>query len=303
MHKPDLYKHSNELQRRAAKETIDEFSNLLQWREDGRDSLLDIGTGTGDVLMDFLLPILPVNFQRLVGSDSSKEMVEYARQHYAHPKVSFEHFDIENEHDGFRNAEPFDHITSFDCMQWIHNQERALQHMYKLLKPGGDILLGFLIQNPNFDIYKDMSKDRKWAKYMTNVECYISPYQYSKYPDEKCQKLLLSTGFTENHIEIREKFYIYKGIDALKCRCKIIVPIQFIYFQFGDSMLTFHLTGAVTAVNPFISRIPKYEQNEFFDDYLKHMIRMGLTSNNIRKKCTTCRFLAPYRFMIVYAKK
>lgn len=220
MHKAALYKRSNGLQRRDAKQTIDEFSHVLQWREDGCDSLLDIGCGSGDVTIDFLLPIVPDNFQRLVGVDLSEEMVEFARQQYPHPRITFDKFDLglDMEKQSFQNVEPFDHITSFYCLHWVQNQERAVQNMFKLLKPDGDMLLVFLAQNPIFEIYKQMSQSKKWSKYMTDVDRFISPYQYSKNPADQFGKLLYSNGFTEYSVEIREKFFVFEGIDLLKSR-------------------------------------------------------------------------------------
>lgn len=220
MHKAALYKHSNGLQRRDAKQVIDEFSHVLQWRSDGCDSLLDVGCGSGDVTIDFLLPILPINFQRLVGADISEEMVEFARQQYPDPRISFDKFDLNTDIDkqSICNAEPFDHITSFYCLHWVQNQERAVQNMYKLLKPDGDMLLVFLAKNPIFEIYKQMSLSKNWAKYMTDVDHFISPYQYSKNPADQFGKILYSSGFTEYSVEIREKFFIFEGIDLLKSR-------------------------------------------------------------------------------------
>lgn len=219
MHKAALYKRSNGLQRRDAKQTIDEFAMTLQWRSDGCDSLLDIGCGSGDVTIDFLLPILPLNFQRLVGVDISEEMVQFARQQYPHPRISFDKFDLSTDIDKQAFCcEPFDHITSFYCLHWVQNQERAIQNMHKLLKPDGDMLLVFLAQNPIFEIYKQMSMSKSWSKYMTDVDRFISPYQYSKNPADQFGKLLYSCGFTEYSVEIREKFFIFEGIDLLKSR-------------------------------------------------------------------------------------
>lgn len=220
MHKAALYKRSNGLQRRDAQQVIDEFGQVLQWRSDGGDSLLDVGCGSGDVTIDFLLPILPLNFQRLVGVDISEEMINFAQQQYPHPRISFDKFDLSTdiEKQSFCNTEPFDHITSFYCLHWVQNQERAVQNMFKLLKPDGDMLLVFLAQNPIFEIYKQMSLSKNWAKYMTDVDRFISPYQYSKNPADQFGKLLYSCGFTEYSVEIREKFFIFEGIDLLKSR-------------------------------------------------------------------------------------
>lgn len=220
MHKAALYQRSNGLQRRDAKQAIEEFSHVFQWRSDGGDSLLDIGCGSGDVMIDFILPILPGNFKRLVGVDLSKEMIDFARKQYPNSRISFDTFDLalDLEKQMLRNTEPFDHITSFYCLHWIQNQEKAIQNMYKLLKADGDMFLVFLAQNPVFDIYKEMSTNKKWSKYMNDVDRFISPYHYTKKPADELGRLLYSNGFTEYSVEVREKFFVFEGVDLLKSR-------------------------------------------------------------------------------------
>lgn len=221
MHKAALYQRSNGLQRRDAKQAIDEFSHVFQWRDDGCDSILDIGCGSADVTIDYLLPILPENYERLIGVDISEEMVNYARQQYPYPRISFDKFDLSVDIDQQpfgKSTEPFDHITSFYCLHWVQNQENAIQNMYKLLKPNGDMLVVFLAQNPIFEIYAQMSQSKKWAKYMTDVDRFISPYQYSNNPADQFGKLLCASGFTEYSVEIQEKLFIFEGIDLLKSR-------------------------------------------------------------------------------------
>lgn len=179
-----------------------------------------MGCGSGDVTIDYILPILPKNFERLIGVDISEQMIRFAREQYPHPKIAFERFDlsIELEKQLLRQVEPVDHITSFYCLHWIQNQEKAAQNIYKLLKPDGDCLLVFLAQNPIFEIYKQMSQSIKWSKYMHDVDRFISPYQYSKNPADDFGQLLYSCGFTEYSVEIREKFFIFEGVDLLKSR-------------------------------------------------------------------------------------
>ncbi|XP_055296490.1 testicular acid phosphatase homolog isoform X2 [Sitodiplosis mosellana] len=79
MNKAVLYQNSNGVQRNDAEQVFNEFSSVWKWRSNGRDTLLDVGCGSGDVTIDLILPFLPDNFERLVECDISDEMVNHAR--------------------------------------------------------------------------------------------------------------------------------------------------------------------------------------------------------------------------------
>lgn len=229
MNKADLYQRSNGLQRRDARQVLEEFSSMLQWRENGRDSVLDVGCGSGDVTIDYLLPLLPMTFSRLVGSDLSEQMIRYARDVYKHPNIEFEKLDISGDVDKFLSTfEPFDHVTSFYCLHWVQNQKKAIQNIFNLLRPEGDCLLVFLANNPIFDVYKRMAESNKWSQYMADVHRFISPYQYSSDPAADFGALLYSVGFTEYSVEVRDKMYTFEGIDLLKSQLNLLVRVIFL---------------------------------------------------------------------------
>lgn len=124
MNQACLYHRANQVQRHDAEQIIKEYFNRLQWRLDGCDSLLDVGSGSGDVLMDFIYTIMPVKFDRIVGSDISPKMINYAKKCYnLQKKCEFRVLDISTDW-GVPNdmKEQFDHVTSFYCLHWIQNQ-------------------------------------------------------------------------------------------------------------------------------------------------------------------------------------
>ncbi|XP_061389669.1 juvenile hormone acid O-methyltransferase-like, partial [Musca vetustissima] len=95
MNNPDLYHEANEVQRHDSAEIFREYFKQFQWRYDGQDSLIDIGSGSGNVLMDLIYPNMPKNFERIVCSDINPNMVDYARQQYGQlKKVEFRVLDI-----------------------------------------------------------------------------------------------------------------------------------------------------------------------------------------------------------------
>lgn len=182
MNKAKLYNRANNLQRRDAELVIEEYGHLLEEHSDDDDSggeadavkkirLLDIGCGSGDVLVDFLLPLIRGS-GHIVGADLSPEMVRFGRERYAKYKdtVSFDQLDIAGDVTAFlQSYEPFDHVTSFYCLHWVQNQQLAMHNVAKLLKPNGNCLLAFIGQMPIFEIYERMARTEKWAEFMHDV--------------------------------------------------------------------------------------------------------------------------------------
>lgn len=127
MNNPKLYRQANALQRQDASEIIEEYFPKLKWHPDGLDSLIDVGSASGDVLMELIYPRMPVASQRIVCSDICAKMVEFARVSYQHlAKSEFRILDIATQLDLPRDLYgQFDHVTSFYCLQLVKDQRYA----------------------------------------------------------------------------------------------------------------------------------------------------------------------------------
>lgn len=209
MNKADLYHQNKNNSIVDSEKALQHLADVLKWRPNCCGAVLDAGCGSGDVTYEVLLPFLPATIERVVGVDISKEMIEFARKKYVHPKLSFLEFnlDVELEKQSFKYVEPFDHIFSFYAIHWIRNQKLCMQNFHKLLRPGGDMFLLFLGQHPAYDVYVEQSKDSRWAKYMTDAGQRMSPYHYSKDPAEELKRLLAECGFKECNVTAEKKFY------------------------------------------------------------------------------------------------
>jgi juvenile hormone-III synthase len=124
MNNPNLYARKNALQRRDVKDVTDEFSEFFNEK---CERVLDIGTGTGDVLRDFIAPRLNPTAE-IIGMDVSEQMVGYATRNNGGKNVKFVLEDIEDRglvSDGgevFR-AGTFDLVTSFFALNHVPDQE------------------------------------------------------------------------------------------------------------------------------------------------------------------------------------
>lgn len=70
-----------------------------------------------------------------------------------------------------------------------------------------------------------------------------------------------------------------------------------------QQFFSFYISGSVKAVNPFLERIAKHEQEAYLDDYIDIVVQKKLALDDIHVNSNTCRFLAPYKLLIAYARK
>lgn len=116
-----LYHTANSLQRRDATDVLNNYLHLVNWRKDGKDVVLDVGCGEGDVTINILQKRLPIGFYSLTGGDLSSEMVDYAKSLYASNKIDFVLMDVMAEPKS-EHINKYDHLFSFNCLHWVQDQ-------------------------------------------------------------------------------------------------------------------------------------------------------------------------------------
>jgi len=268
-----LYAKSNTYQRNAVKNVLDEFAPFLNWRKDGSDTVLAVGCGSGDVTAELILPILPSEFDCLIGCDLSDKMVQHAQQHYSRSKVAFEKLDIRDDVGDFlKKYGPFHHIVSFFCLHWVENKKEAISNIRKLLTPDGDCLLMFLISSNTIAVYDEMSKTQKWSKYMKDIELYIPPHQYVGNPIDDFQQICQSVGFAYSNVQIRESPYFYENYEEYK--------------------------NLYRSISPFLKRVPVNEQEDFVNELTERL----LVKYQEQKYDADC-FVASAKTIVIHAKK
>lgn len=94
--------------------------------------ILDLGCGTGD-----LADLISKRGAKVIGLDSSKEMIETARRKY--PDIQF---DVKSATD-FSYDSPFDAVFSNATLHWVLDYESAVKCIYNTLKPNGRFVAEF----------------------------------------------------------------------------------------------------------------------------------------------------------------
>lgn len=120
MDNPKLYVCGNQLQREKSELVFQHYSNIMNWKIDGTDSLLDIGCGPGDNTVNIVTKLMPMSFHKIVGVDISHNMIKFAQTHHQSNKIQFHQMNIEGD---LMLNEKFDHAISFFCLQWVRDQE------------------------------------------------------------------------------------------------------------------------------------------------------------------------------------
>lgn len=90
------------------------------------EEILDLGCGTGD-----LADKISGKGAHVTGIDSSKEMIEAARQKF--PSIDFEIQSAAS----FSFNKKFDAVFSNAALHWISEKEKVVKQVYECLKPGG----------------------------------------------------------------------------------------------------------------------------------------------------------------------
>jgi len=116
------------------------------------ERILDLGCGTGH-----LTGKIAEAGAQVVGVDRSPEMIEQAREKY--PALRFEVMDAcELSLDG-----SFDAVFSNATLHWIHEPERVIAGITKLLKPGGCFVAEFGGKGNTGELLKAV--ERVWTKH------------------------------------------------------------------------------------------------------------------------------------------
>lgn len=104
----------------------------------------------------------------------------------------------------------------FNILLLFFCDRRAVKNIFDLLRPGGDLLVCFIANNPIYSIYERMMKRSKWKQYMQDAKKYISPYYFCDSPVKEFANILSEAGFDCDLCETVERGYTFPNFKVLK---------------------------------------------------------------------------------------
>lgn len=165
------------------------FSEIDKISFEGNESILDIGTGDGKIA-SIIASKVPRG--KVIGIDSSQEMISYARIHFPRQNLIFE----VGHGMHYKTQERFDLITSFTVLHLMSDPQKAFKLMAELLKPSGRVLLKFPIADGFGKALEQAMQHPKWKEYF--IDFNPGWYFHSK---QEYEKLALNAGLNVKHIE------------------------------------------------------------------------------------------------------
>jgi trans-aconitate methyltransferase len=192
-------------------------SNQYEWAKElipklelkGTESLLDIGCGDGRVTQ-LLSTYLPHG--RVVGVDSSEEMIASARKNFPHchcPNLTFLKMDARE----LTFPEEFDVAFSSASLHWIIDHQTVLAGVYDSLDKGGRLLFQMAGKGNAQDIIavvKEYISEEDCKPYFKNFT-----FPYGFYEPKQYKVWLQEAGFRPDRVELFPKDMVLQGKEGL----------------------------------------------------------------------------------------
>jgi trans-aconitate 2-methyltransferase len=217
---------------------------LTKLKLSGDETVLDIGCGEGKITEELAM-IVPKG--RVIGIDSSKQMIQQAKSNFTSKQQSNLRFKLMDAQK-LTFQEEFDVAFSNAALHWILNQKRVLAGVKRSLKPGGRLLFqmaGKGNAKAILDILAELLSSPYWRPYFENFTfpyAFLSPEEY---------KILLSEA----------------GLTVVRAES---IPKD---MKFDNAA---GLAGWIrTTWLPYTQRLPQQQQTKFIDEIAQTYLQLN----------------------------
>ncbi|XP_074599431.1 juvenile hormone acid O-methyltransferase-like [Brevipalpus obovatus] len=265
---PKLYDQTNYSQRNDSKLIIEQLKK--DYGQNKVELLIDVGCGSGNITQDIAQSI---NCDRILGIDLSDKMIEYAERTYSNDKIHFTVADACDKWDKISKSIDVvegqaDIVTSIYCLHWVSNQKRAMDNIYRMLKPGGKCYILIFSWSHLLPVQEQITFHPRWADFFKHLESdkikvqkidgielrerekSSAPFSVFECPSEqeRCEqwsKICRSANLEPISVKIHDSVFYYDNVDSFK--------------------------GELKALCHYLPLIPENKRDQFMDDYFEHM--------------------------------
>ena len=218
----------------------------------GHEHILDIGSGDGK-LTQILKNRIPKG--TITGMDQSESMVAFSQKTY--PGITF----VQQKAEDLQAVGQFDLITSFSCLHWVEDKEKAAHNMHRALKPGGKILLYFAPDEGAHRLDHAIEKiaaDPQWGVDFSSVKSgfYLVTEKTFRAYLEKAGFHVDETKVVTTHEQYRSKEDFAKWIKTWLPHTKLLKPER-------------HDPFVMAIIDEYLSHYPKSDTVHYYDYMLK----------------------------------
>ena len=199
MWNPEDYAKNSDAQLKWARSLTKDI-NLKEYQ-----SILDVGCGDGKITGDFAAS-LPNS--RIVGVDSSPEMIAYARDKYPqseYPNLTFNCIDARS----LQFKQEFDLLFSNATLHWVDDHQAFLMGANKALKDNGRLIISCGGEGNAAQVlatFAELTARDIWRSYFADFD---NPYFFHGLEDY--QIWLEQAGFKINRLELVPKDMTHQG--------------------------------------------------------------------------------------------
>lgn len=160
----------------------------------GLEAVLDVGCGDGKISVE-LARLVPSG--RVLGIDFSADMISHAKLSFDVPNLEFQQLDAED----ISSVGEFDLVTSFFCLHWVPDKQKAMHNIYRSLKPKGKAILIMPVRNEVLAKARSIVFDLpEWKSVFANRKDFTAPLvdtKYLQYAERAGFKILFDDSRTE----------------------------------------------------------------------------------------------------------
>ncbi|XP_054922856.2 uncharacterized protein [Dermacentor andersoni] len=158
--------------------------DIVKFRQPAGDDwrYLDLGCGPGNFLKEKLLSHLRP-CACVIAADSSRDMLDYAREHNHAPEVFFELLDIEHDKPDAILAQygRIDRVYAFLIFHFVKDLGRAYRNVYELLRSGGECLAVNFTRTGITDAWHQIYEMDEWKDYVPSpVEVLSKRFRFNE---------------------------------------------------------------------------------------------------------------------------